>query len=182
MTIDEAIRHCEEVMVENLEKTKDRNASDPIAINCFECADEHRQLAEWLKELKAYKEQSGDAISRQAAISAIEALQRPIMREESNYYQFKFSGMSEALNVVENLPSVTPQQKMERWIPVSERVPEDGEEVLCCLGSEEMAVLFRRNDWGQDEWVDGGFATGSYDVVAWMPLPLPFRAESEVDS
>ena len=69
-----------------------------------------------------------------------------------------------------------------RWIPVSERVPEDGEEVLCFLGSEEMAVLFRRNDWGQNEWVDGGFATGSYDVVAWMPLPLPFRAESEVDS
>ena len=52
-----------------------------------------------------------DAISRQAAIKAIEALQRPIMREESNYYQFKFSGMSEALNVVENLPSVTPEQK-----------------------------------------------------------------------
>ena len=69
-----------------------------------------------------------------------------------------------------------------RWIPVSERVPEDGEEVLCFLGSEEMAVLFRRNDWGQDEWVDGGFATGSYDVVAWMPLPKPYKAKSEVDS
>lgn len=56
MDLDSAIQHCEEVMMENLEKTKDRNASDPIAINCFECADEHRQLAEWLKELKAYKE------------------------------------------------------------------------------------------------------------------------------
>ena len=67
-----------------------------------------------------------------------------------------------------------------RWIPVSERVPEDGEEVLCFLGSEEMAVLFRRNDWGQDEWVDGAFATESYDVVAWMPLPLPWKGESEV--
>jgi len=62
-----------------------------------------------------------------------------------------------------------------RWIPVSEKVPEDGEEVLCFLDSEEMAVLFRRNDWGQDEWVDGGFATGSYDVVAWMPLPKPYK-------
>jgi len=67
-----------------------------------------------------------------------------------------------------------------KWIPVSERLPEDGEEVLCFLDSEEMAVLFRRNDWGQDEWVDGGFATGSYDVVAWMPLPKPYKAESEV--
>jgi heterodisulfide reductase subunit B len=56
MTIDEAIQHCEEVMMENLEKTKDRNASDPIAINCGECAEEHQQLAEWLKELKAYRE------------------------------------------------------------------------------------------------------------------------------
>ena len=56
MTLDEAIKHAEEVMVENMEKTKCRNASDPIAINCFECAEEHRQLAEWLKELKKYKE------------------------------------------------------------------------------------------------------------------------------
>lgn len=69
-----------------------------------------------------------------------------------------------------------------RWIPVDERLPEDGEEVLCFLESEEMAVLFRRNNWGQYEWVDGGFATGAYDVVAWMPLPKPYKAESEVDS
>ena len=55
MTLDEAIKHAEEVMTENLEKTKDRNASDPIAINCFECAEEHQQLAEWLTELKFYK-------------------------------------------------------------------------------------------------------------------------------
>ncbi len=59
MTLEEAIKHAEEVMVENLEKTKDRNASDPIAINCFECADEHRQLAEWLRELKQLREQTG---------------------------------------------------------------------------------------------------------------------------
>lgn len=57
MTLDEAIKHAEEVVVENLEKTKGRNASDPIAINCFECAEEHRQLAEWLKELKQLRDQ-----------------------------------------------------------------------------------------------------------------------------
>lgn len=56
MTLDEAIKHCEEVMIENLEKTKDRNASGPIAISCGECADNHRQLAEWLKELKRHRE------------------------------------------------------------------------------------------------------------------------------
>jgi hypothetical protein len=54
------------------------------------------------------QEGCGDAISRQAAIEAIEALQLPIMREASTCYQFKFSGMSEAREAVENLPSVTP--------------------------------------------------------------------------
>lgn len=81
------------------------------------------------------------------------------------------------------IDQIANEKKQEsKWIPVSERVPEDGEEVLCFLGSEEMAVLFLRNDWGQNEWVDGRFATGSYDVVAWMPLPKPYKTESEVDS
>ena len=57
-----------------------------------------------------------DCINRQAAIKAIEALQLPIMREASTCYQFKFSGMSEAKEAVENLPSVTPQQRTGRWI------------------------------------------------------------------
>lgn len=72
------------------------------------------------------------------------------------------------------------KNKVYEWISVDERLPEDGEEVLCFLESEEMAVLFRRNNWGQYEWVDGDFATGSYDVIAWMQLPQPYKSESEV--
>ena len=105
MTLQEAIQHCRKQVQEQAKK------------GCYSCAEEHQQLAEWLKELKAYRENTcGDAISRQEAIRAIEALQRPIMREESNYYQFKFSGMSEAREAVENLPSVSPQQKVGRWV------------------------------------------------------------------
>ena len=64
MTLDEAIKHCEEVAEENdysavlfrqkkevsrfLEKAEAENAEN----ECRECAAEHRQLAEWLKELK----------------------------------------------------------------------------------------------------------------------------------
>ena len=44
MTLEEAIKHCEE-------KEKEQ------ALNgCFACAEEHKQLAEWLKELKDYRE------------------------------------------------------------------------------------------------------------------------------
>lgn len=48
MTIDEAIKHAERVAEAN------RSAS------CSNLAEEHQQLADWLKELKAYKENQGD--------------------------------------------------------------------------------------------------------------------------
>ena len=49
MTIDEYIKHCEEV-VESCERGNPKKRSKA------KCASEHRQLAEWLKELKAYRE------------------------------------------------------------------------------------------------------------------------------
>lgn len=45
-----------------------------------------------------------DYISRQAAIEAIEELQLPIMRSESNYMQFMFAGLSNARAEIANLP------------------------------------------------------------------------------
>ena len=43
LTLDEAIKHCEEKEQEQ-------------ALNsCFACAEEHKQLAEWLKQLQEVK-------------------------------------------------------------------------------------------------------------------------------
>lgn len=62
MTIDEAIKHCEEVAEEldmkaGFETDNERYAmSESERKQCKECANEHRQLAEWLRELKCYKE------------------------------------------------------------------------------------------------------------------------------
>lgn len=53
MTIDEAIKHCEEVAEKYCEKVEEGLTADDF---CDSCASEHRQLAEWLKELKAYRE------------------------------------------------------------------------------------------------------------------------------
>jgi len=56
MTLDEAIQHCEEVAKENRELFEKIGASSYDEDNCLECAKAHEQLAEWLKELKQYKE------------------------------------------------------------------------------------------------------------------------------
>ena len=59
MTLSEAIKHAEEVAEENehdatiWKKTKQTKEVE----RCKKCAAEHRQLAEWLKELKVHREQ-----------------------------------------------------------------------------------------------------------------------------
>ena len=55
MTLDEAIKHAEEV-AEGHEKIKCIKA---VTLEECKCANEHRQLAEWLKELKQLREQTG---------------------------------------------------------------------------------------------------------------------------
>ena len=49
MTLDEAIRHAEEVAEYDCYNDEQKK-----------CAEEHRQLAEWLKELKRLKEAATD--------------------------------------------------------------------------------------------------------------------------
>lgn len=70
MTLDEAIKHCEEKAKELSDKAYSeygKSMTEEEAYDCNECAREHEQLAKWLKELKAYKESSkGDLISREA--------------------------------------------------------------------------------------------------------------------
>lgn len=55
MTIDEAIRHCEEV-AERYDRVEDSHADDGLKQECIQCAADHRQLAEWLRELKELRE------------------------------------------------------------------------------------------------------------------------------
>ena len=59
MTLDEAIKHAEEVSGEQLMRAGKCTGDDSLCdkySNCMKCAEEHRQLAEWLRELKAYRE------------------------------------------------------------------------------------------------------------------------------
>ena len=65
MTIEEAIKHCEEVAEEQERKAQcmGRQFVGTAMANyqngCFECAADHRQLAEWLKELKELRNSVG---------------------------------------------------------------------------------------------------------------------------
>ena len=60
MTLDEAIAHAREVATEQKRRSGacviNDNECDKFSA-CIKCAEEHEQLAEWLEELKAYRQQ-----------------------------------------------------------------------------------------------------------------------------
>lgn len=59
LTLEEAIAHAKEVAEKNYRCTDFESidsVDDDIKINCIKCAEEHEQLAEWLEELKSYKD------------------------------------------------------------------------------------------------------------------------------
>ena len=65
MTLEEAIIHCEEVVERCEEGVASCDLMDKteriLADNGVKCAAEHRQLAKWLKELKAVHDEIDDA-------------------------------------------------------------------------------------------------------------------------
>lgn len=97
--------------------------------------------------------------------------------------------------------AITSLQNQPVWIPVSERLPEDGDVrfYMCivenheedlpmfCQYEEDRGFGFWRDYYDGDTlgFVDSEFQTneelGYEKVVAWMPLPEPYR-ESEVDN
>lgn len=125
-----------------------------------------------------------DLISRQDVINAVLV---------SNFSACTVYGRSEEgmatanelIQAIKNLPSAQPEQ---RWIPVSERLPEAEEsdawmfgETTYYLVTEEqgwmyLAKYIKRHD-GRCEWDDDDGYIYSKNVTAWMPLPEPYKEE-----
>ena len=78
-------------------------------------------------------------------------------------------------NIIHVLSNLQLTESTYKWIPCSERLPKEGENVLVCLENETYDIAFYSTKYcswisSSDEW--------SYEkesVVAWMPLPEPYK-------
>lgn len=74
------------------------------------------------------------------------------------------------------MPSVQPEQ---RWIPVSEGLPEDGQNVLFCDIDDDIMIGYHIKGRPYTHFSQDGTYEDIKGVIAWMPLPEPYKAESE---
>jgi hypothetical protein len=123
-----------------------------------------------------------DLISRQAAIDAIDVLKR-------NYPSSCFEDLCKAVDIAIKVLSAQPEQ---RWIPCSERLPEENGRYLVTRGLKACDSLWNRvyilnySDLmglkKEKIWWSGNVGKSDFErhdnVLAWMPLPEPYK-ESE---
>ena len=130
---------------------------------------------------------STDCISRQAVID--------LMMQK---WGENFSGddaMQESIDAIRVMPSVTPQEP--RWIPVSERLPNDRDWYLGIFKESNTGwinplpficdyVGRKTKATTKEFWILRGFTDRDYkdcdyyynlECVAWMPLPQPYQPE-----
>ena len=73
---------------------------------------------------------------------------------------------------------------MDKWIPVSERLPENGDLQIVTILDEWGDYPFRYSDSGwyleaAKCWIVG--TEPRTDIIAWMPLPKPYKAQESED-
>jgi hypothetical protein len=130
MTLDEAIKHCEEVAESKRKQVEngDWEKGSLTEHDCLECASEHKQLGEWLIELKKLREQT-------------------------------------------------------KWTPCSERLPKEngyvGDVCKYYLIQDEYGDMYVAH-LSSVGWIPiNSLKAISDEVIAWQPLPQPYKAEME---
>ena len=128
-----------------------------------------------------------DLISRQAAIEAFDGVK--VDEENCIEYDIGYNdGIDFAVSRLSVLPAAQPEQ---RWIPCSERLPEENGRYLVTRGLNTCGSLWNRvyifnySDLmglkKEKIWWSGNVGKSDFekfdDVIAWMPLPEPYEGE-----
>ena len=124
---------------------------------------EFRQLAGWLRELKALKtEPCEDAISREAALMCMTGKYVADLEYKPDDI------ISQHIKRIKALPSVTPKQKTGEWIELKDQKPEALEDVLVKDIDGYVTCAYLCDDTDFLERFSGEIID---DVVEWMEIP-----------
>ena len=109
-----------------------------------------------------------DLINRQVAINYI---------KQQRARRFVACSIEEVMiTILEELPSA---QQEQRWIPVSERLPEERQDVLVCTKYQGITDGMHEHGTWWIAWGERCYEDEENLILAWMPLPAPYRPEGE---
>lgn len=90
----------------------------------------------------------------------------------------EYCDIADLIDIIERQPTIEPEQ---RWIPVTERLPDMRQIVLITNGKGNVRCgQYRGIDFvinGRQRWQWKG--NTSEQVVAWQPLPEPYKEGEE---
>ena len=128
-----------------------------------------------------------DAISRQKVLEGLASIAKAKAKSDAQK-----SMMGRTMFFVERMPSVS-MEKTGRWIPVSEKLPEDGIYLVTAertTGKPRVGIKSYAKDLNRVDdfdfpkhkcgWYDYDSEYGYWedtDVIAWMPLPQPYEPQ-----
>lgn len=123
---------------------------------------------------------SDDTISRQAAIDALYDWSNHTITDAEAWH------LRQVIGYIKSMPSAQPEP---HWIPCSERLPENDNEVLITVWDAEDDYVevykgfYQEHEWWT-QWCHGcskikDEPCGENIAIAWMPLPGPYKGGDE---
>ena len=113
------------------------------------------------------------------AIRNMEGLAKFIGCEDDPEIKTEIRTYRDILNGVKEQPTIEPEREKGKWIPCSERLPIDAGHYLCSFEKPNRIdhIHVDLAYWTGGRWY--GYRADA--ICAWMPLPEPYREESEKD-
>ena len=111
---------------------------------------------------------SGDLISRANAMSKCKSAEKELTDEAER------KGLRVARFIIGELPSADAE-----WIPCSERLPSESGNYLITVADLRLGHNGEHTVTMADFYVKAKKWNSVVDVVAWMPLPMPYREDGE---
>jgi len=83
---------------------------------------------------------------------------------------FEDKGNTGEVSFLEDLRNIVDESK---WIPVSERLPEEAGEYLCFVGGQKIILWYYSglNKFGRSDMTDFDFKWVTEAITHWKPLP-----------
>ena len=124
-------------------------------------------------------------MNSETARREIESLDYYLQNHTNDYNEESHTAMMMAIDALSS------SEKPNKWIPVSERLPENDEDVLVCYPQGGMEVVYYHidnsiypteyKDLNETGWCNEEGDALYFEPIAWMPLPKPYEPqESEV--